>query len=266
MLIVGELINGMYKNVRKALKTKDKSIIQKLAKDQVANGAGMLDINTGPASAKPKEDIKWLIEAIQEVTDIPLCLDSTKPDVIEEGLKLVKTPAMINSTDASDEKLGPYLDMAKKYNAKLVALTMDKKGIPRNKDERLEHAAKIVSTAVEKSFPIDNLYIDPVVLPVNVAQAQAKELLLALHEFKLLNDPPPKTIVGLSNISQGTSLRPLINRTLLIMAVTSGLDAAIADPLDKELVDAAITADLLLNKHIYCDSFLNAYRKNGDTP
>jgi len=261
MLIVGELINGMYKNVREALKTKDKSIIQKIAKDQIANGADMLDINTGPASDKPKEDIKWLIESVQEVSDIALCLDSTKPDVIEEGLKLSKKQAMINSTDASDEKLGPYLDLAKKYNAKLVALTMSKVGIPRNKDERLEHAAKIVSAALEKALPMSDLYIDPVVLPVNVAQPQALELLEGLKEFKILNDPAPNTIVGLSNISQGTKLRPLINRIFLVMAVANGLSAAILDPLDKELVDALITSELLLNKNIYCDSFLDAYRK-----
>ena len=261
MLVIGELINGMYQDVRKAIQTKDKSIIKRLAADQVAAGASMLDVNTGPASADPKDAIKWLIEAIQEETDAPLCLDSTKPDVIEEGLKIVKSQAMINSTDASDEKLIPYLELAKKYKAKLIALTMSKKGIPRNKDERMEHAAKIVSTAMEKGFPITDLYIDPVVLPVNVAQPQALELLEALREFKLLSDPAPNTVVGLSNISQGTKLRPLINRTLLIMAVTNGLSAAIMDPLDKDLMDAVITSELLLNKNIYCDSFLTAYRK-----
>ena len=261
MLIVGELINGMYKETRNAIKTKDKSAIQKLAKDQIANGADLLDVNTGPASSNPKDDMKWLIEAIQEVTDAGLCLDSTKPEVIEEGLKIAKSRAMINSADANDEKLNHYLEMAKKYKSMLIVLTMDKKGVPRNKDERMEHAAKIVSTATEKNFPVNDLYIDPVVLPVNVAQPQALELLEALREFKLLNDPPPKTIVGLSNISQGTKLRPLINRIYLAMAVTSGLSAAIMDPLDRDLVDASITAELLLNNNIYCDSFLDAYRK-----
>ena len=263
MLIVGELINGMYKNVRQAIKTKDKSIIQKLAKDQVANGADMLDMNTGPASANPKDDMKWLINTVQEVTDAGLCLDSTKKDVIEEGLKIAKKQAMINSTDASDEKLMPYLDLAKKYNAKLITLTMDKTGIPRNKDIRLEHAAKIVSAALEKGLSMENLYIDPVVLPVNVAQPQAAELLESLNEFKVLNQPPPKTIAGLSNISQGTKTRPLINRIFLVMAVAHGLSAAILDPLDKELVDALITAEVLLNKNIYCGSFLDAYRKKN---
>lgn len=261
MLVIGELINGMYKAVGKAIKDKDKSVIQKLAKDQAASGANMLDINTGPASSDPKNDIKWLVETIQEAVDVPLALDSTKADVIEEGLKLVKRKALINSANADDEKLNTLLPIAKKYNAQLIGLAMDKKGIPRDRNQRSELALKIVSNCMEQGFPIDDLYIDPVVLPVNVAQQQGIEVLESIKEFKLLSDPPPKTVVGLSNVSQGTKNRSLINRTYLVMAVGFGLSAAILDPLDRELMNALITAELLLNKHIYCDSYLDAYNK-----
>ncbi|NQT06625.1 MAG: dihydropteroate synthase [Candidatus Omnitrophica bacterium] len=261
MLVIGELINGMYQNVGKAIKTKDKSIIQKLAKDQTKAGASMLDVNTGPASAQPKDAIKWLVETIQEVVDTPLALDSTKADVIEEGLKLVKGKAMINSTSADDDKLNTLIPMAKKYNAQLIGLAMDKKGIPRDRNQRSELALKIVSACMEQGFPLEDLYIDPVVLPVNVAQAQGVEVLESIREFKLLSDPSPKTVVGLSNVSQGTKNRSLINRTFLIMAVGYGLTGAIVDPLDKELMDGLITAELLLNKNIYCDSYLDAYKK-----
>jgi 5-methyltetrahydrofolate corrinoid/iron sulfur protein methyltransferase len=105
------------------------------------------------------------------------------------------------------------------------------------------------------------VYLDPIVLPVNVAQAQAREVLEAIREFRLLSDPAPHTVIGLSNVSQRTKHRSLINRTFLAMAVANGLSAAILDPLDKELMDAMITAELMLNKNIYCDSFLEAYRK-----
>jgi len=261
MLVIGELINGMYQNVGKAIKTKDKSIIQKLAKDQTKAGASMLDVNTGPASAQPKDAIKWLVETIQEVVDTPLALDSTKADVIEEGLKLVKGKAMINSTSADDDKLNTLIPMAKKYNAQLIGLAMDKKGIPRDRNQRSELALKIVSACMEQGFPLEDLYIDPVVLPVNVAQAQGVEVLESIREFKLLSEPSPKTVVGLSNVSQGTKNMSLINRTFLIMAVGYGLTGAIVDPLDKELMDGLITAELLLNKNIYCDSYLDAYKK-----
>ena len=261
MLVIGELINGMYKTVRKAIESKDKAAIQKIAKDQVKAGAGMLDVNTGPYAKDPKDTMKWLVETIQEVCDVPLALDSTKADVIEEALKLVKKKALINSTNSDEEKLNILVPMAKKYNAFLIGLTMGKSGIPRDKHERMEHAVKIVTKCQEVGLNVSDLYLDPIVLPVNVAQAQGIEVLESIKEFQLLCDPSPKTVVGLSNASQSTKERPIINRTYLVMAITNGLDAAIMDPLDKDLMDAQVTAELVLNKTIYCDSFLNAHHK-----
>ena len=261
MLVIGERINGMYKDVGKAIKERDKATIQNLAKKQVASGASMLDVNVGPAAKDAHEAMKWLVETIQEVTDVGLALDSTKPAVIEEGLKVIKAKAMINSSTADKEKLDILVPMAKKYNAYLIGLTLGKSGVPRDRAQRSEYAAAILTSCVETGFNIEDLYIDPIVLPVNVAQTQALEALEALREFKLLYNPPPKTVVGLSNVSQGTDNRSLINRTFLIMAQAQGLDAAIVDPMDDELMNAMITAELLLNKSIYCDSYLDAYRK-----
>jgi 5-methyltetrahydrofolate corrinoid/iron sulfur protein methyltransferase len=261
MFIIGELINGMYQNIGRAIKEKDKSVVQECALEQIRAGADALDVNCGPVSKDPASDIQWLIETIQEVTDKPLALDSSKPKVIESGLKVLKNKAIINSTTADPEKLDLLVPLAKKYNAKLIGLTISVKGIPQNKDQRLELAASIVASCAEKEFPIEELYLDPIVLPVNVAQAQEKDILESIREFKIISDPSPKTVVGLSNVSQGTCVRNLINRTFLIMAVAYGLDSAILDPQDKDLMDAAITSELILNKQIYCDSYLEAYRK-----
>ena len=261
MFIIGELINGMYTNIGRAMKEKDKAAIQKCALEQIKAGADALDVNCGPASKNPVSDIQWLVEAIQEVTDKPLALDSSKPQVIESGLKVSRNKIIINSTTADSEKLDILVPLAKKYNTKLIGLTISTKGIPQNKDQRLELAATIVANCAEKEFPIEDLYLDPIVLPVNVAQAQMRDILESIREFKIISEPSPKTIVGLSNVSQGTSVRSLINRTFLSMAVAYGLDAAILDPKDSELMDATITAELILNKQIYCDSYLEAYRK-----
>src|SRR3989338_5417894 len=261
MFIIGELINGMYANIGKAIKTKDKSIVHKCALDQLKSGADALDVNCGPASREPLKDIQWLVEAIQEVTDATISLDSSKPQVIESGLKVAKNKVIINSVTADEDKLNILVPMAKQHNAKLIGLTISVKGIPQNKDQRLELAATIVANCVDKGFPVEDLYLDPIVMPVNVAQAQMKDILESIHEFKIISDPAPKTIVGLSNVSQGTNVRSLVNRIFLTMAVAYGLDAAILDPMDKDLMDAQITAELILNKHIYCDSFLGAYRK-----
>ncbi|OGX24532.1 MAG: methyltetrahydrofolate--corrinoid methyltransferase [Omnitrophica WOR_2 bacterium RIFCSPHIGHO2_02_FULL_45_21] len=261
MFIIGELINGMYKDIAKSIQDKDKTVIQKKALEEIKAGADALDVNCGPASKDPLNDIQWLVRTIQEVTDSPLAIDSSRPQVIEAGLKASENRAIINSTTADEEKLEILVPLAIKYNAKLIGLTISKKGIPQNKDQRLELAATIVAFAQGKGLPIEDLYLDPIVMPVNVAQAQMKDILESLREFKIISQPSPKTVVGLSNVSQGTCQRGLVNRTFLIMAVACGLDAAILDPLDKELVDSAITSDLILNKQIYCDSFLDAYRK-----
>ncbi len=261
MIIIGEKINGMYKVVAKAIQAKDKSAIQKLAEEQVFASADYLDVNTGPASANPVEAMEWLVDTIQEVTDTPLCLDTTKPEVMEAGLKKCKCKAMINSTTGQEEKLNAFLALAAKYGAAIIGLAMDEKGIPQDAAARAEIALRIVTAAMEKGISLDDLYIDPLILPVNVAQPTAGHVLETLRQLKVLSDPPPKTVLGLSNISQGTEERELINRTYLVMAQGCGLDAAILDPLDSQLIDALITADLLLNKNIYCDSFLKAYRK-----
>ncbi|MFA5145115.1 MAG: dihydropteroate synthase [Candidatus Omnitrophota bacterium] len=261
MFIIGELINGMYQNIGKAIKERDKSVIQKCALLQVKSGADALDINCGPASRQPDSDIQWLVEVIQEVTDKPLALDSSKPQVIESGFKVARNKVIINSTTADADKLDILVPMAREHNARLIGLTISAKGIPQNKDQRLELAATIVASCIDKGFPVEDLYLDPIVLPVNVAQAQMKDILESIREFKIISDPSPKTIVGLSNVSQGACLRSLINRTFLTLAAGFGLDAAILDPLDQALMDALITSELILNKHIYCDSYLEAYKK-----
>lgn len=261
MFIIGELINGMYKNIAAAIKEKNKAVIQQCALKQVKAGADALDVNCGPASKDPASDMLWLLAAIQEVVDVPLCLDSSKPQVIEAGLKALKNKAIINSTTADPEKLSVMIELAKKYNAKLIGLAISSKGIPQNKDQRLELAAAIVASCVEEGFSVEDLYLDPIVMPVNVAQAQQMDILESIRDFKIISDPAPKTVLGLSNVSQGTHEKSLINRTFLVMAAAFGLDAAILDPLDSELMDASIASDIVLNRHIYCDSFLQAYRK-----
>ncbi|MBL7130613.1 MAG: dihydropteroate synthase [Candidatus Omnitrophica bacterium] len=262
MIIIGELINGMYKNVGEALVKKDKATIQKIAKAQVQAGADALDLNCGPVSKDQVSDMKWLIETVQEVTDRTLTIDSSKPKVIADVIKTVKNRAIINSATADKEKLDILVPLAKENNCGLIALSMDKKGIPQNKDQRLELAANIIGFCQENGFPVNELYLDPVVMPVNVAQAQLKDILESIREFKLLCDPAPKTVVGLSNISQEALDRSLLNRTFLVMIQEAGLDAAIADPLDNKLMDCMITAELILNKQIYCKAYLEAYRKS----
>ncbi|MFH1198813.1 MAG: dihydropteroate synthase [Candidatus Omnitrophota bacterium] len=261
MLIIGELINGMYKNISNALKDKNKAVVQKCALEQIQAGADALDVNCGPESKDLVSDMRWLVETIQEVTDKSLSLDSSSHKAIEAGLSVAKNKIIINSTTADQEKMDVLIPLAKEYNAKLIGLTISSQGIPQNKDQRLELAAAIVANCQDQGFPVEDLYLDPIVMPINVAQAQAIDILESIREFKIISEPSPMTLIGLSNVSQGANARKLINRTFLVMALSFGLDSAILDPKDKDLMDAAITTELVLNKQIYCSSFLSAYRK-----
>ena len=260
MLIISERINGMFRGVRKAIVEKDAEAIQQIAIEQLAMGADVLDVNVGPAARDTAGAMQWLVETIQGVTDKPLCLDSPIPKTIEAALKVCDNPRIINSTNGEKEKLDALLPLAAEYNADIIGLAMDKKGIPRDATGRVEIALQILASAMEHGIEPDRLFIDPVVLPVNAVQAQSPNTLEALGQIRLLSDPPPKTVVGLSNISQGAQMRGLLNRTYMVMCIANGLDAAVMDPGDREMVDAAITADLLMNKAIYADDFLKAYR------
>lgn len=123
MLVIGEKINGMFKNIREAIVTKDKSILQEMAKKQIEAGAHVLDVNVGPASMNPKEDMKWMVEAIREVTSIPLAIDSPKPDVMDIGLTIAgksEGQNFLNSTTGEDEKLDVFLPIAKNIIQKLL--------------------------------------------------------------------------------------------------------------------------------------------------
>ncbi len=260
MIAVGERINGMFLDVKKAIKKKDKAAIQDLAKRQTKAGAKYLDINVGTAAEDPAEAMRWLVETVQEAVDTPLAIDSQRLPVLKAGLEVVKGSPMINSTKSDPEALDVFMPLALEHNASLVCLTMNAAGVPQNIDTRVEICATIVEKAMEHGMDFQNVFIDPIILPVNVAQDQPGYLLQVIQQVKFLADPPPKTIIGLSNISQGTKERDLINRIFTVMAIAAGLDAAIVDVLDTELMDAAITADMLLNRQIYSDSFLKAGR------
>lgn len=261
MLVIGERINGMFRDVRRAIQRRDKEVIQDLARRQVEAGAQALDVNVGTASDEPVEAMLWLVEAIQEAVDARLCIDSAKTEVFEPALEACQGQPIINSTTGAQERLDFFLPLARKYGAELIALTIDEAGVPSTTEARVEIAMRTLVAAMEYDLPSDVLYIDPVVLPVSALQDQTGRVLEAIGQFRQLASPPPHVVVGLSNISQNTTRRSLINRTMLVMAIAHGLDAAVMDPLDTEMMDAMITAELLLNKHLYCDSYLEAYRR-----
>mgnify|MGYP001593936036 CR=1 FL=1 len=261
MIIIGERINGMFKAVAQAIREKDKVAIHDLAKRQLAEGADMLDINVGTAAEDPIEAMQWLVKTVREVTDATLSIDNPNLPTMKAGLEACTGAKMINSTIGSDAALDIFLPLAKEHDAAIVALSIDDKGVPVTIEGRCEIALRVVAKAMEYDIPMDKLYLDPIVIPVKAHQTGPAMVLEAIKQFGVICDPAPHIVVGLSNLSQGAVDRKLINRTFLTMAIGCGLDAAILDPLDNELMDAAIAAEMLMNRAIYSDSFLKAYRQ-----
>jgi 5-methyltetrahydrofolate corrinoid/iron sulfur protein methyltransferase len=258
MLVISERINGLFKSVGKAIDARDANFIQNLALDQVKVGANILDINTGPGVENAPEVMKWLVETVQQVVKVPLSIDTPDIKTMEMGIKTSKNKVMINSTTADAYKMNALFPLAKEYSTDIICLTLNEKGIPNDAISRCELAMLMVTTAMEHGLSPDNLFLDPLILPVGAAQDQGAKVFEAIQMFKTICEPKPKTVVGLSNVSNGTKNRPLINRTYLIMLMSHGLDSAIMNPSDKDLMDAVKTSEVLLNQKLYCDDYLRA--------
>ena len=239
MYIIGENIQIISDVVKKAIGERDAKPLQEMAKMQVERGAQMVDLNIGRRKKDGHEVMPWLVEVIHEVApDAALSLDTTNAVAIEAGLKRCQElgiEALINSASADPERLEGTMPLAAEYGSKIIALTMVK-SIPATADGRVQLAMEVLlPKATELGIPMENLYLDPLVMTVKGMQDHAPETLNAIHMFKVLSDPPPMTVVGLSNVSNGVrgENRSLINRTFLVMLLAAGLDSAIADPLDE---------------------------------
>lgn len=263
MEIIGEKINTTRKAVETAVRQRDAAFIQDLARRQAEAGAAYLDINSG-LPLDPKEeanDFEWLVPLIQEAVELPLCIDSAHPVVIEAGLRLHKGRAMINSVNGDPTVLESILPLAGRYHSKVIALTTSReKKIPANSAERLEIAEAIARRAAEYGVPLEDIYFDPLVLSLSTDQKNALVFLETLRAIKQ-ELPGAKTVSGLSNISFGLPKRKLLNQAFLVLAGSSGMDAAIADPTDKALMAMVTASEALANKDAYCVRYLKAFRE-----
>jgi len=265
--LIGERINGSFKDVGRAIQERDKTVIQDWIARQTQDGADYLDVNMGAASRKP-DDFAWLVETVASSTSLPLSIDCNRLDMFRIGLKAYRNtvgdrPVILNSTTAEDSKLIPLLELASEHKAGILGVVMDEKGSPQDVDRRLELGGKIFAAAMDAGIPIEQIYLDPIVMPVKFMQDQAKNVLNAIQQMTTLSDPPPHISVGLSNISSKAEERKLINRTFMVMAMAVGLDAAILNVCDEEMRQAIATAELMLGMEIYSDAYLKAYRQRA---
>lgn len=237
MILIGENIHVISKRVREALLKHDEQFISELLKLQ--NNMDYVDLNVGPARGEMSGILPWLAKLVAKYTNLNISFDTSNFDEMKRGLEVFEGKTFLNSTSLDEPKLTDMIELALKYDSNLIALTLSKEtGIPKSSDGRLQIAFNIYEKAVEKGFDSEKLFFDPLVLPVCVDQTQGIEAINTIKMIKESFDPPVKTVVGLSNISNGCpkELRPLVNRVYACLAYGAGLDAAIIDAKDTELV------------------------------
>ncbi|MCA0206834.1 MAG: methyltetrahydrofolate cobalamin methyltransferase [Proteobacteria bacterium] len=258
--VIGERINPTgRKKLAAELEAGDFSTVEKDALEQVICGATVLDVNSGAVfTNKMAEDpryadnnfvepplMKALIERIQAITDVPLCIDSSVPGALEEGLKAAQGRPLLNSVTGEEERLELVLPLVKKYNVPVVAISNDDTGISPDPDVRFEVAKKIVQRAADFGIPAHDIVVDPLVMPVG-AMASAGRQVFALVK-RLREELGVNTTCGASNISFGLPNRHGINGAFLPMAIGAGMTSAIMNPVRHQEMEAIRAANMLMD-------------------
>lgn len=240
MVLIGENIHVISKEISRAMRERNPKPLQELAVRQAEAGMDYIDLNIGPAKRDP-EVMEWLVRIVEEVVDLPLSLDTMNPVAMEIGIKACrKNKPLINSASNRTDSKQQMLPLAVKYDCDVVLSVITDRGCPPGVDDRVSSILEAAAYANELGIPNERLWVDPIVLPVSANQDEVRA---ALEFMKILQDllPGVKSTVGLSNVSNGTPahLRGILNRTYLVMLERYGLYSAIVDAFDQDLVRLA---------------------------
>ncbi|SHF30434.1 5-methyltetrahydrofolate--homocysteine methyltransferase [Desulfofundulus australicus DSM 11792] len=261
MLIIGERINSTRKSIDRAVRTRDVEFIRQEATNQVNAGAHMLDVNCGTLEAQEEPAaMEWLVQTVQAAVDVPLCIDSPNYKALAAGLAVHRGKAMINSISGETERYKNVLPLVKEYGAAVVALCTDDRGIPASLDQALEVGLKLVGNLLEAGVPVDDIFFDPLVRSV-ATNPETVLVTLRLMEEMSARFPGLHFVSGLSNVSFGLPERRHLNRAYAVMSMASGLDAVIADPLDRTLMALIYATEALLNKDRFCMQYIRCYQE-----
>lgn len=260
MLIVAERINSSRKSISEAIKAQDADFIRNEARSQAEAGAQYIDVNAGSFIGQETEYLCWLVEVVQGATGLPLCLDSPDSAAIAAALKLVKQPCLINSITMEKQRLDGILPLIKQYGTRIVVLCQSDTGMGRTVEEKLDIAKQMVEILTKEGTAPGDIFIDPLIYPIATDTQSAVAALGAIREI-MRQIPEVHTICGLTNVSFGLPVRKLLNRTFLVAAMAQGLDSAIIDPTDRELMAGLAAAEAILDRDKFCAGYITAYRQ-----
>jgi len=260
MIIIGEKINGSIPSVAQAIAGHDSQFIKQLAKSQADANASYIDCCASVEEVKEVETLHWLIDCIQEVTDLPICVDSPSPQVCVEAIKFCKIPGIVNSVSMEGNKTDIIFSAIADTDWGCVALLCGDKGIPDSVDARMEIFEKIMVKAEEYGITPSRLYIDPLVVALSTDQEALSTFAACCRKIKSAYSDIHITS-GLSNISFGLPARKNINKAFMVLAMEAGMDSAIVDPLNRDMLGIIYATDSLLENDDYCLEYIHAYRK-----
>jgi 5-methyltetrahydrofolate--homocysteine methyltransferase len=228
---------------------------------QVEAGAAILDVNAGIPMVDEPALLAQVVELVQSITDVPLCIDSSVVDALARGLEVYQGKALVNSVNGEEERLEAVLPLVKKHEAAVIGLAMDDSGIPQTPELRFQVAKKILERAQDHGIPAEDVLIDPLVLPVGASPNAGRNVLETLRLLK--EGLGVNTVCGASNVSFGLPDRPALNAAFLSMCVASGITAVIANPLEEISRAGILAGDLLMGNDEHCMNWIKAHRKSA---
>ncbi|MEK6753398.1 MAG: dihydropteroate synthase [Chloroflexota bacterium] len=256
-VIIGEKINPTgIKKLGQALVEKNMDYVKYLAKRQVEWGADVLDVNVGHPQIDEAEIIPMVVEAIKSVVDVPLCIDSNEPKILEAGLRVAPGKPLVNSVNGEEKQLASVLPIVKERGAVVIGLTIADEGIPPTAEGRLAAAAKIIERAAKMGIPIEDIIIDPLVMTVGHNSAAATVTIRTIELIK--KEFGVNMSLGASNVSFGLPDRHSVNAAFLSLAMQAGATCSITDPI--KLGSAIRATDLLLGKDANSMRYLKYFR------
>ncbi|WP_296561636.1 methyltetrahydrofolate cobalamin methyltransferase [uncultured Acetobacterium sp.] len=259
MIIIGEKINGTIPVVKEAIEKRNTSFIADRAVKQTEAGASFIDVCASTAPEYEIETLKWLMEVVQDATDTPLCIDSPNPRVIEAVFKYANKPGMINSISEEGDKCEVLLPLMEGNTWEVVGLTCDDRGIPSDVQTKVDITKIMVEKAAKYGITPDRIHIDPCVMALST---ENNTMLNFTSEIKAIRELYPTIHVtgAISNISFGLPVRALLNKTAMAFAIQAGMDSAVMDPMNRDMMETIFATYALMGKDRHCRKYSKAFR------
>ena len=259
MIIIGEKINGSIPKTAAAIAEKNEKFIQNLAKKQADARATYLDVCASVSPEKELETLKWLVDLVQAETDVPICLDSPNANIFKEAIGFCKKPGVINSVSLEGDKIDQVFPAIANTEWKVVALLCDNSGIPDSAEQRINVFKEILKKAESYKIDPSRILVDPVVEMLCTSEDGIAKIIETIRTIKELS-PTVHITSGASNISYNLPMRKFINRGFIILCMGVGMDSAIIDPTNQEMLALIYATEALLGRDDMCMEYISAYR------